>query len=95
MGSFLDWWTNEMSLPSGQNPANAFNHRESPKALEFFSELSNTYFKYVVSHPDDLSEIPSLNSKYGIASTTTILMPQAVNRNELDQKSGWIVELCK
>ena len=95
MGSFPDWWTNGMSLPSGQNPANAFNHRESPQALEFFSELSNTYFKYVVSHPDDLSEILSLNSKYGIASTTTILMPQAVNRNELDQKSGWIVELCK
>ena len=81
--------------PKLANSANVLNQRESPEALRFFSKLPNAHFKYVVSHPEDLSEILSLNARYGIASTNTMLMPQAGDHDELDQKSGWVVELCK
>ena len=92
LSGLVDQWN---VSPKLANSANALNRRESSHALRFFAELPNAYFKYVVNTPDDLLEILDLNSRYGIAESNTILMPQAENCNELDQKSGWIVELCK
>ena len=81
--------------PKLANSANSVKHREVPRALNYFAALPNAYFKYVVESPDDIPEIVSLNSTYGIASASTLLMPQAVDSSELIQKSEWLVERCQ
>ncbi len=90
--SLVDQWN---VSPKRSNSSNSAKRREVPRALNYFAGLPNAYFKYVVEHPDDIQEIVSLNSTYGIASASTLLMPQAVNSFELLQKSGWMVDLCQ
>ena len=90
--SLVDQWN---VSPKLANSANSVKHREVPRALNYFAGLPNAYFKYVVENPDDIQEIVSLNSTYGIASASTLLMPQAVDSTELLQISGWLVERCQ
>ena len=90
--SLVDQWN---VSPKLANSANSVKRREVPRALNYFVGLPNAYFKYVVEKPDDIDEIVSLNSTYGIASASTLLMPQAVDSAELLQKSGWMVERCQ
>ena len=90
--SMVDQWN---VSPKLANSANTVKRREVPRALNYFSSLPNAYFKYVVENPDDIQEILSLNSTYGIASASTLLMPQAVDSFELLQKSRWMVERCQ
>ncbi len=88
----MDQWNVSHKLA---NSANSVKHREVPRALNYFAGLPNAYFKYVVQNPEDIQEVVSLNSTYGIASASTLLMPQAVDSAELLQKSGWMVERCQ
>jgi len=90
--SLVDQWN---VSPKLANSANSAKRREVPRALNYFAGLPNAYFKYVVENPDDIQEIVSLNTTYGIASASTLLMPQAVDSFELLQKSRWLVDLCQ
>jgi 7-carboxy-7-deazaguanine synthase len=68
--------------------------REIPLSYNFFASLTNAYFKYVVEKPEDIKEVISLNSRYGVPSGRTLLMPQAVSEAELREHSEWIVDQC-
>ena len=52
--------------------------------------------KFVVSTPEDIEEIKNdfLNSLKGWYSEDVILMPEGITREELHEKSKWVVEAC-
>jgi len=81
--------------PKLENSGNSTKSRETPLALEYFANLPSAFFKYVVESQSDVDEVVALNSKYKIAATKTLLMPQATNQVELVKKSRILVERCQ
>jgi len=81
--------------PKLNNSGNSRAHREVGRALSYFAEATNAYFKYVICTPEDVEEATSLNESYAIPPSRTLLMPQATDTSELSKKSEWLTELCK
>ena len=81
--------------PKLENSGNSTKSRETPLALEYFANLPSAFFKYVVESQSDVDEVVALNSKYKIAATKTLLMPQATKKVELVKKSRILVERCQ
>lgn len=62
--------------------------------LEKFPE-KKTYYKFVVSKPENLSEIKIFITKNKLNPEKIILMPEGVTKRELAKKSLWLSEICK
>ena len=54
-----------------------------------------TFYKFVVDKPEDLEEIKSFISKYRLPEKHVLLMPQGTKKRELQERSQWLIELCK
>ncbi len=85
-------WNVSPKLANSDNP---LEQREIGECYQFFSNLSNAFFKYVVENQSDLSEIQSLVEKYNLPRERVILMPEARTEESLKEKSAWLVEKCK
>jgi 7-carboxy-7-deazaguanine synthase len=72
-------------------------HRLNVKVIQQFIESSPEFqLKFVVSDPADVVEIKDLLKKLnGWSPTDVLLMPEGVDRETLDSRSGWISEVCK
>lgn len=82
--------------PKLSNSGMAKERRYREKVLRFFSLSRKSVFKFVIDNKEDQEEI--LNDfvmRFKIAPSKIYLMPESNSRKELDEKSAWVVEICK
>lgn len=81
------------------DPKLAEIHKNTKLDLAVLGELIDNYnyqLKFVVDAEEDLPEIEEIIEKLGnVDSEKIMLMPQAVTRQELLEKSPMVAELCK
>ena len=87
----IDQWNVSPKLTTS---GNALERRELPEALEFFGQLPNTYFKFVIVQPSDIIEVCGLRDKYRLPSERIILMPEGQSAEVIQRRSPWISEAC-
>ena len=90
--NLIDHWS---VSPKLENSGNSRSSREVPECYKFFAELPSCHFKYVIQNENDFREIQAIMQKYSLAPERIILMPEARNRDDLVERSRWLVELCK
>lgn len=87
----IDQWNVSPKLRTSGNP---LERREVSQALEFFSQLPNAYFKFVIVEPGDIEEVCALRDKYGLPGSRIILMPEGQQPEIIEGRSRWIAEAC-
>jgi organic radical activating enzyme len=88
----VNYWTVSPKLSSSENLK---AKREVRECYELFQSIPTGIFKYAVKDENDLAEIRLLRKKYKVSPDKIILMPQTKSREDLLQKSPWLVEACK
>lgn len=63
-------------------------------AIEAFRQRE-AWWKFVVSDPPDLAEVLRLAERFALPRARILLQPEAVRREDVLERSGWIVEACK
>jgi len=81
--------------PKLQNSAMDHDIRIKPKPLELLSRSDKSNFKFVVSSETDLEEIILLQKEFNIDSSKIHLMPEGTTAKQLNEKTRWLVEICK
>ncbi len=77
---------------SGETRQKAYH----PDVLAYMARHPGAYFKFVVTHPDDIHEIMSeYYFPLSLKPTQIILMPEGGSLETIQNKKSWIVELCK
>jgi 7-cyano-7-deazaguanosine (preQ0) biosynthesis protein QueE len=88
---FIDQYNVSPKLSSSGND----KRRERKDALFYFGRDYKTYFKFVVQNEDDFKEVLRLWREYNLDRTRIILMPEGRTQVELEEKSQWLIEVCK
>ena len=81
--------------PKLENSNNPRKLREKPAAYRFFSQSPKANFKFVLAAENDLREVLQLLDTYHIPADKIWLMPEATQRETLQEKRQWLVEICK
>lgn len=81
--------------PKLSNSNNPQKLRERPRALHAFADNPKANFKFVLTHPDDLTEIRYLAERYHIAPERLWLMPEGTTPQQLDERRLWLTDICK
>ncbi len=81
--------------PKLENSNNPRKLREKPAAYHFFSQNPKASFKFVLAAATDLAEVLQLVETYRIPADKIWLMPEATQRETLQEKRQWLVEICK
>lgn len=92
MVELIDQWN---VSPKLENSGNLVNQREKPECYRFFRDLPNSYLKYVIQDPKDVREVQELINEYDLPREKIILMPEATTREQLEERSQWLTEVCK
>ena len=87
----IDQWNVSPKLGTS---GNALERRELPMVLDFFRQLPNTHFKFVILEPSDIEQVCILRSKYKLAGERIILMPEGTTPEVLQKRSRWVSEAC-
>lgn len=70
--------------------------RLRPDVLQAFLDRSDYQLKFVIERIEDVEEAREIvASLCGVDPTKVLLMPQGTNREELDRRAAWLVEVCK
>ncbi len=70
--------------------------RLRPDVIQAFMERSDYQLKFVIERSEDIAEVRSIvDSLRGVDPAKVLLMPQGTNREELDRRAAWLVEVCK
>ena len=83
--------------PKFENSGVPEERRIQPIVLEWFAEASRinkVSFKFVLEDDVDLQEVLKFKERFHLLSHQIYLMPQARSREELIQRSEWIVGIC-
>ena len=88
----IDQWN---VSPKTKNSGNSLALYENKKCYDFFANLDNCYFKYVVENDKDLVEIQELISKYNLKNDNVFLMPQATSKSEIITREKIVSKLAK
>lgn len=80
---------------SGRWAAQHERLRYQPDVLKQLASDYSCQFKFVVSAPDDLTEIEAMQQEIGFAAENVILMPEGTDPATLRERSRWLVEICK
>ena len=87
---------------ANSNPATSNHHfqphqrlRINQPVLRQFLDYYNCQLKFVVETEPDLVEIQQLQQEMQIPSSTIVLMPQGITRDQIKGKQNWMVEICK
>jgi 7-carboxy-7-deazaguanine synthase len=81
--------------PKLENSNNPRKLREKPAAYQYFSQHPKANFKFVLAAENDLAEVLRLVDTYRIPADKIWLMPEATQRETLQEKRQWLVEICK
>src|SRR5207244_11456721 len=82
--------------PKLSNSGMPKERRYREKVIGFFSLSNKAVFKFVIDNKDDHEEVlKDFVMKFNIPPGRVYLMPEATDKKELDEKSVWLVEICK
>jgi organic radical activating enzyme len=68
--------------------------RIRPEAIRSFLSRE-AWWKFVVADEGDVSEVVRLGERFALPRGRILLQPEAVRREELLERSPWVVEACK
>lgn len=71
------------------------NSGNKPYTLQIKTTNKKAIFKFVVSRLSDLKEIKAYCKTYRIPSSKVWLMPEGVTKRAIEEKSKWLIEICK
>jgi 7-carboxy-7-deazaguanine synthase len=66
-----------------------------PEVLRRLTSEYDYQLKFVVQSPGDLAEIQAIQALCGASDEKILLMPEGIDGPTLEQRSAWLVELCK
>jgi 7-carboxy-7-deazaguanine synthase len=69
--------------------------RLQPEVLRRLTSEYDYQLKFVVQSPGDLAEIQAIQALCGASDEKILLMPEGIDGPTLEQRSAWLVELCK
>lgn len=81
--------------PKLASSGNESNLALREKPLTFFAGSGKSVFKFVVCSPEDMQEISTITQQYSVPGEQTYLIPEGINAQAMEEKSAWIMELCK
>ncbi|MEK7814304.1 MAG: 7-carboxy-7-deazaguanine synthase QueE [Chloroflexota bacterium] len=87
----IDQWNVSPKLATSGNP---LERRELPSVLEFFRQLPNAYFKFVIVEPGDIEEVCALRTRYRLPGERIILMPEGTTSAVIQRRGQWVYEAC-
>ena len=68
--------------------------RINPAAIRRFLEY-HAWWKFVVAGDEDLAEALRLAERFALPRERILLQPEALRRDELIERSPWVIEACK
>ena len=68
--------------------------RINPAAIRRFLEC-RAWWKFVVAGEEDLAEALRLAERFALPRERILLQPEALRRDELIERSPWVIEACK
>ena len=68
--------------------------RISPAAIRAFLDRA-AWWKFVVAVPADVAEVLHLAERFALSRERILLQPEAIRREELIERSAWVVDACK
>ena len=68
--------------------------RINPAAIRRFLEY-RAWWKFVVAGEEDLAEALRLAERFALPRERILLQPEAIRRDELIERSPWVIEACK
>lgn len=71
------------------------NSGNKPYELKILPNNKKVWYKFVVQSKNDLKEIKSFQKKYKISNERAYLMPEGIDEKILNERSKWLVEICK
>lgn len=72
----------------------AESRRLRPEAIRSFL-ARDAWWKFVVTGEPDVSEVLRLAERFALPRARMLLQPEAVHREDLLERSPWVVEACK
>jgi 7-carboxy-7-deazaguanine synthase len=72
----------------------AGTRRINPRAIDQFRAL-DAWWKFVVAGEADVAEVLGLVERFRLPRERVLLQPEAVRREELAERSDWVIEACK
>jgi len=69
--------------------------RYQPDILKRLIRAYDYQLKFVIAHPDDLSEMWNIVDQIEADKSHVILMPEATDEATLAERGRWLVEVCK
>jgi 7-carboxy-7-deazaguanine synthase len=92
----VDQWNISPKTSNANNEKHGIDlERYYKKSLFFYRELKNAFFKFVIDKLEDIKEIDNLIQKYHLPKEHIFLMPQAITKEQLLEKTIWIQGYAK
>lgn len=86
----IQWNVSVKLAGSGVNEARRIN----PGAIRGFLQRG-AWWKFVVSDEGDVAEVLGLAERFTLPRERILLQPEALRREELVERSPWVIEACK
>ena len=87
----VDQWNVSLKL---RNSGVAEATRLDAEAIAAFL-AREAWWKFVVTAPDDVEEVRGLVERFALPPERILLMPEGVRREEVLERSAWVVEECR
>jgi 7-carboxy-7-deazaguanine synthase len=69
--------------------------RYQPEILRRLTQLYPHQLKFVITDPNDLTEVHAIVDSTGVSKNRVILMPEGVDAAVLAERARWLAEICK
>ncbi len=80
--------------PKLSNSGEKKHKRIIEEALDFYSNLENVYFKFVIANESDIKEVIEIKDRFYIPQNRIFLMPMASTKRELLKNSKIVLNLA-
>ncbi|MFQ5520680.1 MAG: 7-carboxy-7-deazaguanine synthase QueE [Candidatus Methylomirabilia bacterium] len=87
----VDQWNVSVKL-AGSGVAEG--KRINPEAIRAFLDRG-AWWKFVVVDREDLAEVLTLAERFALPRERILLMPEGMRREEILERSPWVIEACK
>jgi 7-carboxy-7-deazaguanine synthase len=69
--------------------------RYQPEILRRLTQLYPHQLKFVITDPNDLTEVHAIVDSTGVSKSRVLLMPEGIDSAILAGRSRWLAEICK
>lgn len=87
----VDQWNVSLKLANSSVPV---ARRINPEAICDFRDRG-AWWKFVVVHQGDVAEVLQLTEQFALPRDRILLMPEGIRREELLERSLWVVAECR